>query len=194
MIISHHKKFLFVKTKKVAGSSVTDWLRRYLSKGDFDYLALPLREHKFYAHHPVGEILESEYAHLFQDYYTFTILRHPYDRLLSQYHFSWRGDFWSFLQSSLAQETCNYNIVTHQEKLAPFDKIVFYENLLEGLQEVAEKIGAPSPKVDSFPRRKTRYRRERVPWKEVFSQEQIFYCRRAFPKEVALHRCLGYEV
>ena len=191
MIISHSRKFIFIKTKKVAGTSTARWLEGFLGDEDENYVDVGHKEGWPFQHATVDQLLRSRYAPLFTEYYTFTILRHPFDRMISEYFWSWKGDFWSFLQSPHARSTCNWDLVTTGKKLAPFSKIVFWENLLEGLGEVAEGIGIPPP--EELPRALSGYRKDKRPWREFFSQEQISYCRWNFPLEVELHRQLGYK-
>lgn len=194
MIISHSKEFIFVKTKKVGGSSTGMWLQQFLTKKDEVYSKVKKGSgKKLYNHAPVSLLLTLD-PHLFQNYYTFTILRHPFNRMISEYYYSWSGSFESFLVSGHAQGTCNEPLVTWNGRLASFNKTIFYERSIEDLKEIASNLNLPVPAKENFPQRMTQFRQDRSSWREFMTSEHVKIAKKRFPKEIEFHRQMGYDV
>ncbi len=113
MIISHRYKFIFVKTRKVAGSSIELRLSRLLQEGD---IASPLQEREddpsfdlsgvtikkfhgfgtfgrpffFSSHSPLARMYR-KYGNKIADYKVVTVERNPWDRTVSQFFWSKRS-------------------------------------------------------------------------------------------------------
>lgn len=100
MIISHRYRFIFIHLHKTAGDSICDALRPHLAKSDFvlqsDFQTwiqkhttrpaeanLGLRKHS-----PAHTIRDKIDPDVWNTYYKFAFVRHPYDRALSLYHFA----------------------------------------------------------------------------------------------------------
>ena len=105
-ILSHSKKFIFIHNAKVAGSSITQWLKPYDSNVTFQAspierigIKLGICEYwnsfriALHAGHVSAEelsiFLPKKYFH---QYYKFGFSRHPLDRLKSLYRFDWKKD------------------------------------------------------------------------------------------------------
>lgn len=119
MIISHNHQFIFVKPRKVAGTTIELMLSNYLKDGD---LATPIEPHEEYLRscQPgvlIGKIsrkqriglpfslrdhstLKRAYLILgreVQNYFVITACRNPWDRAVSQF-------FWSFRNQGILQK------------------------------------------------------------------------------------------
>ena len=108
MIISHRHKFIFLKARKVAGTSVEVALAQHCGDGDivtpvgefnpkwdeeeYDH---PGTKRRGYGRHstliPVRRRLGRK---LWDAYFKFAIVRNPWDLVVSQYHWATRGDDW----------------------------------------------------------------------------------------------------
>lgn len=119
MIISHNLKFIFVKPRKVAGTSIELMLSQYLKNGDYATPIEPHEEHlracqlgvtidKIYGKNVIGfpsrlrdhSTLEKAYLVLgkeIQSYLVITACRNPWDRAVSQF-------FWSFRKKNILQK------------------------------------------------------------------------------------------
>ena len=104
MLISHAYKFIFVKTVKTAGTSVEAFLEPFCCPpghvvnhwtptliSDFGIVGQRWPENDrdnfgFYNHMPASQILER--LPQFYDYTRLTVVRNPYDRAISYFHFS----------------------------------------------------------------------------------------------------------
>ncbi len=117
MIISHKYKFIFIKTRKTAGTSIEVALSRYCGENDivtpifpaveghrprnykkfyqsyWFHVHIPKRLYKgFYDHMPASEILRKISPDMWHSYYKFCFERNPYDKVASFYFFHKRPD------------------------------------------------------------------------------------------------------
>lgn len=103
MIVNHTHKFIFVHVPKSAGTSVTELFSQYSSYRDLEVGGTQLGEvlqnefKKRYGltkHATAGEIRAIVGAELWDAYYSFGIVRNPYARAQSTFHFMkrWRGN------------------------------------------------------------------------------------------------------
>ncbi len=113
MIISHKYKFIFLKPKKVAGTSVEINLAKHCGPNDvitpisqfnpqndenpYFQPARNYKENQFYNHVTPKEIKEKIGDEKWNEYFKFTIVRNPYDQVLSRY-------FWSKNRSNKLQK------------------------------------------------------------------------------------------
>jgi hypothetical protein len=76
MIISHTNKFIFIKSEKTAGSSVELAISKSLKKNDIWIEGSHMTPH---------EILEQYDNTMFNKYFKFSIVRNPFDKMVSHY-------------------------------------------------------------------------------------------------------------
>lgn len=139
MIISHRYKYAYIKTLKTGGTSLEQYLHNnYVEKGD-------LYTENALAGKPKGT-LNRKAKHYFDvryNYYSFAVVRNPWDKVVSQYHhIPYLGehhektfDDW-IKTANLVKDWYRY-----ADNLKPrVSKIVFYEFLEEGLNEVFDTL------------------------------------------------------
>lgn len=102
MLVSHRKKFIFTKTEKTAGTSVESYFEKYcMPEGEWreshyrsEYISetgiIGFRgEHEqgatYYNHMPAALIREQIGADLWERYFKFTVIRNPYEKMISQF-------------------------------------------------------------------------------------------------------------
>jgi hypothetical protein len=90
MIISHSHKFIFIKTPKTAGSSITDYLEPYLNQefrdldsGDHEPLSLDYTGNGMPT---ITSILKKNNIDI-NNYFKFSFVRNPWDLRLSRYFY-----------------------------------------------------------------------------------------------------------
>lgn len=106
MLVSHSKKFIFLKTVKTGGTSVEGALEKYcLPPGTpspcharpetvSEYGIVGARQEylksykTYYSHIPASELRPLVGEQVWNSYYKFTIVRHPYEKAISSFFFS----------------------------------------------------------------------------------------------------------
>jgi len=83
MVVIHKKKCIFVHIPKCAGTSMEQFLKDY-GNNDIDYFGV--FNNRSLHHLTAYELLMSLRKKKFGKYYRFSIVRNPYDRLLSEYY------------------------------------------------------------------------------------------------------------
>ena len=134
MIISHSKKFIFIKPRKVAGTTIELMLSQYLESGDF---ATPIEAHeehlrlckpgvtigKIRKNNGIGlplrlrdhSTLKKAYSALVKEvenYFVITASRNPWDRAVSQFFWSLRKK--NILQQNFKYQKREFNLFTRQ--------------------------------------------------------------------------------
>ncbi len=108
MISSHRHKFVYLKARKVAGTSVEVALARHCGEGDIvtpigsfnpkwdeEEYAHPGRMRRGYRRHsPLISVRRRVGQTLWDTYFKFAVVRNPWDLVVSQYHWATRGDDW----------------------------------------------------------------------------------------------------
>ena len=101
---------------------------------------------------------------VFEDYYKFCIIRHPYDSMVSHYwwevaknDFERTKPFFEFVEKeSFNHFRMTYDIVFISDKLL-FNKCIRYENLEQDIREVSDRLNFPENLYDIFKSIKTKH-------------------------------------
>lgn len=84
MVVCVSKKCIFIHIPKTAGTSVEQFIRDN-GKNEIYYFGV---KNKRSLHHYTSLDLKKEIPTFFNSYYKFSIVRNPYDRLLSEYYWT----------------------------------------------------------------------------------------------------------
>lgn len=158
MFISHKYKFIFIKTRKTAGSSIEKIFLDNI-KDNFYFGGMPpeklqpilpdgfsntVKEHSGY------DVIKKMFPNEWKNYYKFTIERNPWDKTVSNFHFvqNWKpkktkNGFEDFVLNPKNKFFLDdWSLYTHKNKIC-VDYVIEYNNLEEGFQKVCNTIGFP---------------------------------------------------
>lgn len=147
MIISHKYKFIFIKTRKTASSSLEKILTQYLgdtdiSTGSKNDGTPQLNINNLINPHVSGKWIKKNFNLEWEEYYKFTIVRNPWDFLVSLYTFHtstgidkhlFEGNFNTWLLNTNLQQWNDWNKFTINNQIV-VDKIFKYEDLHSSLK------------------------------------------------------------
>lgn len=90
MIISHQHKFIFIKTRKTAGSSIEKYLSKHLGPNDIcsgsEQDNTPRLNTTEKSGHKGWNYFKKKHEHAWTNYFTFAIERNPWDKMVSQFY------------------------------------------------------------------------------------------------------------
>jgi len=147
-LISHQYKFIFLANAKCGSTTVHTLLKPYAEVA----FTRTIRSEPLSKHDTLREVIQ-----YFQDnhldisqYYIFTILRNPYQRMVSWYLYEAVGkrktklSFHQYLQQKKFYPVQNYqDFAEDPDKQVKVDYCMKLENLAEDLQTVCQKLGIP---------------------------------------------------
>lgn len=192
MLISHRFGYIFVKTRKTAGTSIEFALSRHAGPRDVITPVLAEDEQRrleiggtppqnftiprsrwhtrdwarwvltrtvpTYFNHMSARVAR-RYTGEWDGYFTFTVERNPWDRMVSAFCFAdYRGRRYGtlreFLHSEEVERFDNWPLYTIDDTVV-VDRVIRYDRLAEELTEVSEKLGLPELEL---PRAKSGHR------------------------------------
>lgn len=211
MIVSHSKKFIFLKTRKTAGSSIQvalstecDPLQDIITgsnikdeKLDESYSA-GWNMDKFFTNHPHPPIeqVKNYLNDKWENYFKFAFVRNPFDIAVSRYHWDVKGKGnqltskegfkeWvkTYNKTSWQDEQWRYICIEGENEL---DFIGRYENLTQDYNLICDKIGISPPKLGF---QKSGFR-DKTHYSEYYDEESIEIVKQYFKKDLEL---FGYN-
>jgi len=169
VIVSHEHGFVFMKTRKTAGTSVEIALSRVCGdddvitpvtaddevlrrahggRGPQHFESPPNLERKAFNHMPVSMVRRMLGRKKFETYFSFAIERNPWDAVVSLYHWRFRdsepGSFADYVASEAVETfaTKNQRIYRLKGDVA-VDRVLRYESLADELATVWSERGLP---------------------------------------------------
>lgn len=197
MIISHRHRFVYVKTRKTASTSLEIALSRFCGPEDVittivakdeavrTRLGYPGPQNETardrtgrtfeLMNHTPATVARDLLGDRWNEYCTFTIERNPFDRIISQYWWEVAAladppPIGDFLRASRVEVLSNWHLYAEGDRPI-VDFIGRYESLDESLARIAERIGLPGPIVLPEQKTKSEYRKDRRHWREVLSAD-----------------------
>jgi len=201
MIISHKYKFIFIKTRKTAGTSIESYLSQYCD--DMDVLTSihpPIAGHEprnhdgFFNHIKASELRDRMDVKLWNSYYKFCVERNPWDKTLSYYHMmNYRAGGKLSLEKYFELEDYCVDFSLYTEKSIQsdiiVDRVIKYEFLLDELNQVFKYLGIPfSGDLGIYA--KSEYRKDKRHYQDVLSSNQANLISRVFSDEISF---FGYK-
>ncbi len=200
MIVSHRHRFIFLKTRKTAGTSVELSLRPQCGPDD---IVTPVTEDRAapqcggprnYLHDRTGwsladriawQLRERLPARVWRDYFKFTIERNPWDRQVS--HYFWRmrragarkPSFGDYFRASAPLG--NWEIYTERDALI-VDKVLRYETLQADLAATTAMLGLPD--LQHVARAKTSHRPRTASYRDFYDDDLRDRVARSYAREI----------
>lgn len=163
MIASHAHRFVFVKTRKTAGTSLEIALSRHCGPDDLVTRISPEDEELRAAAGGVGpqndDTDPSSYAHMaarrvievigrktWDDYFTFAVERNPFDVVASSYRYSARKPtftktFADFVRSPRIERLAQNERLYRLRGSVVVDRVYFYEELPDAVADLSSRLG-----------------------------------------------------
>ena len=195
MIISHRHKFIFIKTRKTASTSVEVFLSRIC--GDQDIVTPfgrpepghePRNHTGFRNHMTAAKVIDKIGLDTWREYFTFCIERNPWDKAVSS--------FWFRKYKGKTPEERTFDDFVRNDKL-PVDFrrylqkgallvnfIGKFETLEQDLQFVLDQIGADCE--ITLPRAKGVMRQDKKHYSAYYTEELAQIVRHRFRREISL--------
>ena len=211
MIISARHNFVFVKTRKTAGTSIEVFLASCIEPSAVatpinppedghqarNYLADPSSQGsalRFWNHMPAWQIRDELCAEAWETYRTFCVERNPWDQVISAYSMlRRRGNPDLSWEDYLASGDffLNHQLYTEPDDPSKIivDDVVLYEELSDGLRQIFADV-AIRFEGDLGVRAKGDYRTDRRHYRNWYSEDQAALVAAAFANEISL---FGYE-
>lgn len=199
MLVSHDHQFIYIKPKKVAGSSIQAYLARYCEDG-INYHRDP-KSHMRAQH--VKKLVGDD---VWNTYLKITSVRNPWDKTVSLYFWrkrkrplyvhlrrilrGWpwygpahRNNFKDFVKLMYEQGTLNEDKnITNIDGQLPDYYFIRFEHMHEDMEKLCHKMGV-SYSADDMPQKKVGHRKSNS-YKEHYDEETIEYVRKAYETEI----------
>lgn len=206
MILSHKNKFIFLKTRKTAGTSIEIALSQFCGDEDIitpisppdealraklgyrgcqNYLDPRTKEKRFRNHICATKVRDFIGEEIWQKYYKFCFERNPWDKVISFYYYHNKSEprpsLGEFIFSEKVNVASNYDLYSIDGKIA-VDYIGRFENLEQDLEFVCQCLHLPKLEL---PQAKTGFRKDRRHYRQVLNAEQRMKIADIFSKEIA---------
>jgi len=156
MFISHKYKFIFIKTRKTAGSSIEKFFYDKLRNTDIIFAGMPpenLEPVNCYFKNPEHrghQFIKKYYPYEWKNYFKFTVERNSWDKVVSTYHWQKNQkrnmkseDFTSYIMYRKKKwNKKDWQLYTENSKVC-VDSILCFENLAEDFRLVCNYLGIP---------------------------------------------------
>lgn len=189
MIVSHRHKFIFVKTRKTAGTSMEIFLSKICGREDILTPIYPQenghfpRNHEgFFNHMPALNVKSILGEDIWNSYFKFCVERNPWDKVVSQFFWCRSNlEFKSFVMSS--ELPSDIKMYLNHEGDIMMDAILKYEELQDGVKYISSRIGLEFS--DPISRAKSGFRNN-IDYREMYDDETVGFVAEKFKKEIEL--------
>ena len=153
VLISHRKKFIYIKNKKVAGTTIEIFFEKYCTDPNKEYVAnhsTPTiisnygiigsrlkKDSKYNNHINAEKIVKYIGKDIFNSYFKFCVVRNPFDKMVSLYFYKKANEKMSFKEFCKKRNCRNIERYKINNKLV-CDFYIRYENLNEDIEKVCK--------------------------------------------------------
>lgn len=197
MIMSFSRKFLFVKTRKTAGTSLEVFLSGFCGGEDVVTPIRPVEKGRcprnadgYYNHMSAREISDRIGLQAYRSLLSFCVERNPWEKTVSHFYMVKARarqdlDFGRYLDDGeFPTDFDKYSI--HGRVVV--NRVLCYETLDEELTEVFQRLAVPFPGHLGI-YAKSNYRSRRIPYQRYYNSRQVDIVAQRFEREIDL---LGY--
>lgn len=211
-LICHSKKFIFLKTRKTAGTTLEMALQQYCAPRQeipertgyvetedgiigtraYDGVAAPVIEHM-----SARQVREFVGEQIWRDYLKITVVRNPYEKLISEFY--WANQEAKKLPRDAQIEAFRAWVLSDQRKWTVEDRniiaigqrpvaqvVVRHENFDADIGHLAERLEIPPLALQSF---KRGIRPRRIEFIHYYNRQTVNFVRSRFAFELSV---LGY--
>lgn len=154
VLISHRKKFIYIKNEKVAGTTIEIFFEKYCTDPNKEHVAnhwTPTiisnygiigkrgerKVNKYFNHMSAKNILKHLGEDIFKSYFKFCAVRNPFDKMVSLYFYLGENEKISFKEFCKKENCRNIERYKINDKLV-CDFYIRYENLNEDIKKVCK--------------------------------------------------------
>jgi hypothetical protein len=204
MIISHQHKFIFIKTKKTAGTSIEIALSKICGDADIITPISPEDENTrialgyrgpqnyiingtqlFYNHIPARHVRALVGSEVWDSYFKFCFERNPWDKVISWYFWEYqtepRPSISEFIQSGHAGLVGGFDLYTINGEIA-VNRVCLYENMDREMVRIQNQLNLPD--FPALPRAKSRFRSDKRHYRELLGAEDKIAIEKLFAREI----------
>jgi Sulfotransferase family len=214
MLVSHRKRFIYTKTAKTAGTSIEVYFEPYCApegewtfqhghaeyesdSGIIGYRGKKDGEKKWFNHMPAATIQRQLGKAIWDEYFKFCVVRNPFDKLVSAFHFAEAQKSGSEAGEKLRTRVKTTGNFSHQRPVEerfrswllqgtfPMDRAAYtidgkicmdyfirYEEIEDGVKHVCEVLEIPF-EPERIPSLKTGFRPRDLSLRDYYSPETI---------------------
>ena len=165
IIISDKYKFIFIRPRKMATSSIFLYFTENII---YDEIKKPEYEKymDIYTHSTPDKIKKIIGEKLFDQYFKFTIIRNPYDMVISWFWYCNRDNHYHILNDNIIINKFRKWVDNSLKNFNPFyncnyDYIIRFENLHNDFLQLLNILNIPHSNV-ILPREKSQYRKKQI--------------------------------
>lgn len=193
MLVSHPKKFIYIKTVKTAGTSIEVALQENCVAPDFEFSGIKtgaiesdfgivgargsgVTGEKWYNHMPALKIRDNLPEEVWEGYFKFCNIRNPWDKTVSWFHFKHpeikkNGEdeivqaFRSWLDGQAGRDIGRDTSIYFIDGTPVCDDYIRYETLADDYHRICEKLGLREHPV---PKLKTLQRGKAIAYQKYY--------------------------
>ncbi|MCH8491291.1 MAG: hypothetical protein LAT81_15380 [Oceanicaulis sp.] len=210
MLASHNKKFIFLKTRKTAGTSVEFALQRFcVPPGVAPNHRTAAIETRYgivgrrgpaqndmglawYNHMPAAELKIKLSDEVWNSYRRICTIRNPWDQVVSAFHFYLKSDssytrrsniynFKNWLLTSMKSKMSTDSNIYSIEGMPVIDTYIRHSNIEEDFDKACNEIGVERVGLQ---RLKSEFRDPAIPYVEYYDNQSVEFVAEVFAKPI----------
>lgn len=206
MIISHEKKFIFIRNGKVASTSISYSLTEHCGPHDVitptpedkKYGIVPQHYKGFRKHGSILQAKRKSNKELFDTYFKFCFERNPWDKFVSHFYYMCRegkpqmeptpenlNAYVTEKHIDFLKSFSGWRLYTIKDKIV-VDRVFKYEKMDKAFKELEKRLGVKLKQYHV----KTNYRPDRKHYRELLNDDSRRLIEKHFKKEI---KAFGYS-